>query len=119
LPEVPRYKEKKEKTKLKPQDAKKLNREMKDLKYNYLMKEQIDWNSIERRPKRTTTTPSKYNDMVTPTKAQASKNTERKNLNASGSTVEATPTPKKNNEESLKKTGAFEARGTRSSATLP
>ena len=37
----------------------------------------------------------------------------------SGSTVEATPTPKKNQEDILKNTAAFEPRGTRSSATIP
>ena len=37
----------------------------------------------------------------------------------SGSTVEATPTPKKNQEDILKNTAAFEPRGTRSSAIIP
>jgi hypothetical protein len=76
---VPHFKEKKEKeVKCKPKVAEKLSREAKNLKYQYLVKEKIDWDLIERRPARNTRTPSKYDDMITPTKAQASKGTEKR-----------------------------------------
>jgi len=57
--------------------------------------------------------------MVTPTKVLAVKGTEKKNLQASGSTVEATPTPKKNQDDKTKSAAVFEPRGTRSSAPAP
>ena len=82
------------------------------------MKEKIDWDLIERRPNRTTKTPSKFDDMITPTKAQTGKDSSKKNLQVSGSTVEATPTPKKNQVDTSKAAAAFEPRGTRSSAVI-